>query len=614
MFVGLIWSSDEPLLAMTQAPTINIARPVLMLTDHHGGESFVSLSSLALSQGMLDSAIGSGTPAAPRGVSLALPNLLTLLDSDPSTGVPPVFSLPLTNLPDVQSGALSAVFTFGAKPQALIAPIDGMVPVNFVPEPGTYGLRIEVASNTRLLMTSPKIQIDLPAGAAVGRTRIDAAGLPWLDLNFLSLISRVTEGAAFLTLLMNTEAPAEFFIDFGASPFALQGQPVTRLSASVLLDKTPNFAPLMPAAAAIANALDGSAGVAFNIGRQWFFGADSAPGSPTVGFDVRDPSLNLAVSASADSRFTPLADWIRDVPRPILVAEPALGRLELAGGGPITFPSQAESLPSLDTLARGAPPESLKQAEFVSFGGRAFRALSLDELGMLEYRVYAADTLLNPNPTVHFVARDAAGALSGEMIVRTVISSAKVTCEVRYWEGSRPVQGVAVAVGTDLTESGARSPIWTDANGSSVQDGLDFTRYQLQVNRVADPLEVIASVDAADVLAALRLAHGRSGAWNGGAARGGEPGTLVAASPYGSIAADADGNGLVDAADANLVLEMALGKSPDPVPWRFVGEDGALPGFIEASLDRQVALTAVLPGDLDGSWGRWLSVSLDPGA
>lgn len=613
MFLALIQSSDELLLAMTQVPTLNIARPVLMLTDHHGGESFVSLSPLRLSQGMLDSVIGSGTPAAPRGVSLALPNLLSLLDSDPNTGVPPVFSLPLAELPDVQGGALSAVFTFGAKPQALIDPIDGMVPVTFVPDPGTHGLRIEVASNTRLLMTSPKIQIDLPAGATVGRTRVDAAGLPWLDLNFLSLISRVTEGAAFLTLLINTEAPAEFFIDFGASSFALQGQPVTRLSASVLLDKTPNFAPLIPAAAAISNALNGSAGVAFNIGRQWFFGADYEPGNTAAGFDVRDPSLNLAVSASADSRFTPLGDWIRDVPRPILVAEPALGRLELAGGGLITFPSQAESLPSLDTLARGSPADSLKQAEFVSFGGRAFRALSLDELGMLEYRVYAADILHKPNPTIHFMARDAAGALSGEMIVGTAISVAKVTCEVRYWEGGRPVQGVSVAVGRDLSESGVRSPSWTDAQGSSVQEGLDFTRYQLQANRVADPLEVIASVDAADVLAALRLAHGRSGARSGGATRMDQAETLVAATRYSSIAADADGNGRIDAVDASLVLDMALGTSPSPVSWRFVGEDGTPLGLIEASLDKQVALTAVLPGDLDGSWGRWLSVSLDPG-
>jgi len=608
---GLTLPSFERYLAMTQVPTLNIARPVLMLTDHHAGDSFLSLSALSFSQGVLNAVIGSGSPAAPRGVSLALPNLLSLLDANPGTGVPPVFSLQLTELPRVQSGGWSAVFTFGAKPQFLTSPIDGVVPVNFVVEPDTQGLRIEVASNTRLRMTSPTIQIDLPAGATVGRTRVDAAGAAWLDLNFLSLISSVTEGAALLTSLMGVEAPAEFFIDFGSPLFALQGQPITRLSATVLLDKTPNFAPLMPASGVVSTAIDGLAGVAFNVGRPWFFGADYSLENPMQGFDVRDPSLNFPAGASSDSKFTALADWIRDVRRPVLVAEPNLGRLEFEGGQPISFPEQIGSLPSLDTLGRSAPSDSINEADFVSFGGRAFRALSLDEVSKLQYRAYSTETLLNPNPTLHFMARDAAGGLSGEMIVRTVISTAKVSCEVLYWSGGQPVPGVSMSLESILTDAAVQPLGWTDANGIAVHQGLDFSRYALRVNRIANHVEVSASVDAADVLAALRLAHGRSKGLASASTNGETLG--LATSRYSKAAADADGDGHVSSADVALVLDIALGKAPSTAGGRFFGVDGALPAAVEADSSGQVMLTAVLTGDVDGSWGRWLGASLDPG-
>ena len=232
---------------MSANPVIEIARPTLILSDYHGGETYSSSSALTLVGDSMVGVVGSGKPTTPLGVSLSMPNLLALLDTDPATGRPPIFSLPLARLPVIPDGGLSAVFTFGARPPLLTEAIDGSVPVVFVANAQQGGVRIDVAEATRLRMTSPlAVQIDLPAGATIGETRLDAAGFAWLDLSFLSLISRVTEGASGLSTVMGfSEGSADFFIDFGDVPVSVAGASVGRLSASVMLDKAPNYAPFL---------------------------------------------------------------------------------------------------------------------------------------------------------------------------------------------------------------------------------------------------------------------------------------------------------------------------------------------------------------------------------
>ena len=97
-------------------------------------------------------------------------------------------------------------------------------------------------------------------------------------------------------------------------------------------------------------------------------------------------------------------------------------------------------------------------------------------------------------------------------------------------------------------------------------------------------------------------------------------------SPYQALAADYDGNGLVQLTDAIGVLKHVLGlTAPDPV-WRFVNElDATVPSkttlspgvaqtsitaSLSASSPVKVGLVGYLTGDVDGSYAIAGSSSL----
>jgi len=546
--------------------------------------------------------------------------LLALLDTDPATGRPPIFSLPLARLPVIPDGGLSAVFTFGARPPLLTEAIDGSVPVVFVANAQQGGVRIDVADTTRLRMTSPlAVQIDLPAGATIGETRLDAAGFAWLDMSFLSLISRVTEGASGLSTVMGfSEGSADFFIDFGDVPVSVAGASVGRLSASVMLDKAPNYAPFLSLTDRVDTVLSGQAGIAFNIGKPGFFGGDHSESAANSGFDMRDPVSNLAMSTVGGARFQSLTSWLSEVPRPIVVARPSRGELEFSDGSALVFPNQLSGVPSLDSLSKAAAPPELRDAEFVAFAGEVFRALTLEELAGLHYRLSGEEVLGDTAAAVRFMARDSVGGLSGELLVRSTVVPAVLSGDVQHWGSKAPVPGVSVLVkplegSPDVSASAlatVKRTAWSGENGDWSATGLDFARYGVEFHRVADPFDIAASVDASDLLASLKLAQRRFSSGNGSLA-------AAHASPdpaLRSLAADLDRSGTVDLADSARVLRLALGDFTDPVEWRFYGADGPVPASVDAGKDTRISAFGVLPGDLDWSWHGGLFNPLDPGS
>ena len=103
-------------------------------------------------------------------------------------------------------------------------------------------------------------------------------------------------------------------------------------------------------------------------------------------------------------------------------------------------------------------------------------------------------------------------------------------------------------------------------------------------------------------------------------------GTGKALSPYQALAADYDGNGLVQLTDAIGVLKHVVGlTAPDPT-WRFVNElDATVPSkttlspgvaqtsitaSLSASSPVKVGLVGYLTGDVDGSYALGGSSSL----
>ena len=150
-------------------------------------------------------------------------------------------------------------------------------------------------------------------------------------------------------------------------------------------------------------------------------------------------------------------------------------------------------------------------------------------------------------------------------------------------------------------------------------DGLDFDGLlRVTASREAGAGEVARAVSAADALAALKLANGRTP--NPLAGDGSQ--SVMPVSPYQVLAADVDRDGKVTRTDADAILKLALGVDDAPAAgWRFAGESEALwnaatgsayTRHAVASTDTAVSaragqlaavnLVGVLTGDVDGSW------------
>ena len=142
-------------------------------------------------------------------------------------------------------------------------------------------------------------------------------------------------------------------------------------------------------------------------------------------------------------------------------------------------------------------------------------------------------------------------------------------------------------------------------------EGVDFARYSVRASAAPAP-DDDAAINAADVLAALKLSHGRNpnvAPDSADSQRASDP------KPFQLIAADIDGNGVVNRADAEALLRN-MTESDQAVPkhrWLFIPERAELSGMSRHSVNweepEQTADSSapanwigVMLGDIDGSW------------
>jgi len=597
---------------MVAQSALEVSDKVLTLTDYWSGRTFSSLTALRFQSGVLQATIGAGTAQAVRGVSLSQPNLLQLLDSDPSTGNAPFFSLALESVPTF-SQPVYATLELGAEASALLAPVSGSVAVRVETGPDNI-TRIAVDGASRKVKDS--VQIELSDGLVLGASRVDAAGRTWLDLQFLSLLANVTAGAQNLrTLFMLSEGEAGFYIRFKDFPLQFGGESVQELRASIILDSTPNFAPyLVGAASGTAKSFTVQAGRSLALGKTLFYGDDFQTGAGVaLGLDLVDPASNSPTASTA------ISAWITEGFRPVLVAEPPTGKLLIEGQGWVAFPSFTQVSTEVNPVSAGGVATT---EPFVRFADRVYRALTGDELSRLQFSVRGEEALAHPATNLSFIIRDAQGGMSGDTVAKLSLTSASVEGRVVDWKSLQPLPGVTVRLTPETARSDSVIVEQVSAlNGSWSLPGLDFDRFVASASLGANQSQTTNAVSAADVLHALKLAAGR------GSATVQEPLSVQAA--YQLMAADFDSNGSVEESDAALILRAALGEHDGPLPrWQFIpvpglasnGMQSGLPALpadtagyaFEAQIQTRIDWVGVLLGDVDGSWATTSSAGTAP--
>lgn len=156
----------------------------------------------------------------------------------------------------------------------------------------------------------------------------------------------------------------------------------------------------------------------------------------------------------------------------------------------------------------------------------------------------------------------------------------KVSGNINYYFGGKAVSGVNLSIKGDKTYSG-------DSNASgqySIQD-VEDGNYVLYASK-SNETEGISSLDASRILQAST--------------------GLITLNDYQKKAADVDGSGRVDAADAAYVLQRSAGVIQLP----FQGS-GEVWSFAPSKIDLAMSsndiynqnLTAILKGDVTGNWG-----------
>ena len=137
-------------------------------------------------------------------------------------------------------------------------------------------------------------------------------------------------------------------------------------------------------------------------------------------------------------------------------------------------------------------------------------------------------------------------------------------------------------------------------------EGIDFQRYAVRASAPVTSGES-AAVNVADVLATLKLAHGRGlKASTGGDA---QAGTSVV-DPFQLIAADVDGNGVVDRADAQALLEAVVhrGQEGSRERWLFVPEGANLAEVSRSRVTWNEPAEGVADGSGGGAPQNWIGV------
>jgi hypothetical protein len=155
-------------------------------------------------------------------------------------------------------------------------------------------------------------------------------------------------------------------------------------------------------------------------------------------------------------------------------------------------------------------------------------------------------------------------------------------------------------------------PVMDDikSDGQWEVEGVDFDRFSVRASMQADARSGSA-IDASDLLKALKLAHGRN---PNDDPDGPGPERAQAARSFQLIAADIDGNGVVDRNDAQeLMREMSDSAAGAKQRWLFVPERAELSAVTRAAVkwaEPPAASTdavaenwiGVMLGDIDGNW------------
>jgi hypothetical protein len=163
---------------------------------------------------------------------------------------------------------------------------------------------------------------------------------------------------------------------------------------------------------------------------------------------------------------------------------------------------------------------------------------------------------------------------------------------------------------SNVSLNAASTNLASDSNGTASFTAVTDTTLSLTASRAipsAEATATSAAVNLQDAIAILKMIVGLE-----------VNGTGKALSPYQALAADYDGNGLVQLTDAIGVLKHVVGlTAPDPA-WRFVNElDATVPSkttlspgvaqtsitaSLSASSPVKVGLVGYLSGDVDGSF------------
>jgi Ca2+-binding RTX toxin-like protein len=177
-----------------------------------------------------------------------------------------------------------------------------------------------------------------------------------------------------------------------------------------------------------------------------------------------------------------------------------------------------------------------------------------------------------------------------------------VDIQAYSWKAHTLLEGVAVGIGSTSQSTGSL--------GSTSFAAITDTAITLSATRTVPSGEATttsAAVNLQDAIAILKMIVGLN--VNAGGA---------SLSPYQALAADFDGNGLVELNDAIGVLKHVVGlTAPDPV-WHFVNEiDSTVPGkanlspglpqtsviaTLSGGSPANVGLVGFLSGDVDGSF------------
>ena len=237
-----------------------------------------------------------------------------------------------------------------------------------------------------------------------------------------------------------------------------------------------------------------------------------------------------------------------------------------------------------------------------SAGGTAISGATSSTYELTAAQVGKTITVAASYTDVHGATESKASSASAE--VAGLSSGNTVALQAYSWKAHTLLSDVSVAA-TGTSHSGS-----TDASGAASFTAVTDASLTLTASRAVPAAEAAttsAAVNLQDAIAILKMIVGLE-----------VNGTGKALSPYQALAADYDGNGLVQLSDAIGVLKHVVGlTAPDPT-WHFVNEiDSTVPGI--ASLTPGVAQTSIaatlsgnspvhvglvgyLSGDVDGSF------------